>query len=129
VRPGDGERFKLHVYTPRWKLAHNLSSMLALSSQLKMEKDTAKNAPALVRSFLGLQAGDASSAGMDKSGTKAADRAGNVPEVTRGVTLGESGATRFTKENDEKIRKLIAHWRDVSKWEHDYIWVPVELLP
>lgn len=130
VRPGTQTRLKLHVYTPRWKLAQTLASMLGISQRITLRKNLAKDAPALVKSFLGLQAGGASSAvGLDKSGQSVADRAQGLPETTPGVERGERAAVQFNQQNRAKILKLIEYWRNVSLWEHEFCWIPVELLP
>lgn len=129
VRPGADSRFQLFVSLPRWKMALHLSSMLGLSDRVEIRKDLARNASALVRSFLTPQAGDEATAGIDKSGRSVAERAASVPKVSPGVIRGEAGVERFNKANMAKIRKLLAYWAQEDAWDFEHIWVPHDLLP
>ena len=129
VRSGAGARFKVFVYLPRWELAHDLSTLLGLSDRISSKKNLAKDAKAVVSEFLKLPGGEKASAGLDKENKTAAERAGNLPETTTGIDRGEEGAVRFERKNRMKILELLTYWRNPDRWEHDHVWVPVELLP
>lgn len=129
VKPGTEGRFRVHVYMTRWKLAQALSNMLGLTDRISLKKDVAKNAPILIRSFLGMTGGDKSEAGIDKKGQSEAERGSNIPELTPGVKGGTKGAIEFSFQHRQKIIKLLSYWRNASLWEHEHVWIPVDLLP
>ncbi|MBI2480274.1 MAG: hypothetical protein HYV60_17070 [Planctomycetia bacterium] len=129
VRPGDSRRFKIYTYISRWKFAKTLSSLLGLTEKVIVRKDLAEVAPKVVQSFLGLEAGDKATAGIDKTGDTVAKRAAGLPETTKGVERGEKGVVDFNHANRDKILALLDYWKNPEVWEHEYLWIPLELLP
>lgn len=130
VRPGTESRLRLHVLTPRWKLAQTLARMLGLTNDIGFKPGVADKARALVGTALGLLAGGTSaSAGLEKSGQSATERGGSVPEPSLVVKRGESAAVRFNQANRAKILKLIEYWRNAALWQHEHAYIPVDLLP
>ena len=130
VRPGTDSRLRLHVLTPRWKLAQTLARMLGLTNDIGFKPGAADKARALVSTALGLQAGGTSaSAGLEKSGQTAAERGESVPEPSLTVKRGEGAAVKFNQANRAKILKLIEYWRNAALWQHEHCYIPVDLLP
>lgn len=130
IRPGTDSRLRLHVLTPRWKLAQTLARMLGLTNDIGFKPGAADKARALVSTALGLQAGGTSaSAGLEKSGQTATERGESVPEPSLTVKRGEGAAVKFNQANRAKILKLIEYWRNAALWQHEHAYIPVDLLP
>lgn len=128
VRPGKASRFRLHVYISRWKLALQLSNLLNLTDKTTLAKN-AEAAKLAVRRLLGFTAGEKSSAGLDKSGDSVRARGENVPELTATTKKGPQAVISHRPQIRTKVNRLMKYWRNSEAWEHDYIWIPIDVLP
>ncbi|MDP1796779.1 MAG: hypothetical protein Q8K78_04825, partial [Planctomycetaceae bacterium] len=89
----------------------------------------ASNAMAVVQRLLGFTAGDAASAGLEKTGLSPAQRGQDVPQLTPTIEKGPSAVAEFSPRIREKVTQLLKYWNNADAWEHDHIWIPVDALP
>ncbi len=127
ARPGTAGRFRVHVYMPRWKLAAALARTIDLADEVQKDKRLAKTAPALVAEFLKLEGGENAMVGSD--GTSAKERGKAIPELTPAIKAGEATARSQVKQYRLKMLELLKYWQNRDRWEHDHVWVPLDLIP